>query len=274
MLDPNKMQYLANLVQASSILTAAEKAEWLSLMSLMDDKQLGELEDILKPSSEQQKPETPSSLPAQNFTPNQQAQVTNQNTKPMSSPSLSHISNLPSELVDPRLEKSVLNKSSDNLINSSPSLYAKQVLSPPATTTLPKNPEASFGNQSLSNTVNPQQNHHSLAVNSSPQPISTNASRKSTTSSLTFATASDIGKLTSEVLHHQNRSNFYQAIMALAEKVGYFQVVSQLEESPLYADYLNYGRAKLAGKQDGLSLSQEEFEFVADVLSSLKVNRV
>lgn len=83
----------------------------------------------------------------------------------------------------------------------------------------------------------------------------------------------DISNLTSSALHQQNRETFHKTINELAAQYGYFQVVTNLEQSPLYQDYLNYGKSMLMGKKDNLALSQEEFEFIADILLSLKVNR-
>mgnify|MGYP000205044483 CR=1 FL=1 len=45
---PQQLSNLKNLINNSTILSAAEQAEWLKLSQLMNDKQLSELEQILK----------------------------------------------------------------------------------------------------------------------------------------------------------------------------------------------------------------------------------
>ena len=258
-MDPNKMQRLTQLVQSSSILNAQEKAEWLSLMGLMNDKQLSELEEILKP--------VPSSVAPVSATPLQQsAPISTPRPSPTPSPikealipSLSHISNLPNQMVDPRLS--------------------------PKPTPQTSGPEQHFASTTkltpMASVASTQQ-----AVSPLPPPkaapsrtVQTTRSSLVTTqqsaSALQLVSLSDVSALTADVLRHQSRAAFFAAITALAEKQGYFQVLARVEESPLYQDYLNYGKLMLSGaSQDNLPLSQEEFEFVADLLQALKINRV
>jgi hypothetical protein len=46
-MQPEKSEQIKGLIKASRILNESERAEWLSLLELMNDKQLGELEKIL-----------------------------------------------------------------------------------------------------------------------------------------------------------------------------------------------------------------------------------
>lgn len=258
MLDGLKMQQLTRLVQSSSILNAQEKAEWLSLMGLMNDKQLSELEEILK-----------SSNPADVIGPKSSV------TEPSNVPSLSHLSNLPNRMVDPRLnvkpaksnlpngpEKDFAAGSKLSPMSSTPP-PAKPVAPAPAPTPKPKAP-LNFDTETAS-----------LSTPSRPTVASPILSAEAAAAGLKLMAMTDVAKLTAEALHHQNRANFFAAISALAEKEGYFSVLSHLEQSPLYQDYLNYGKLMLSGANgDNLPLSQEEFEFVADLLQALKINRV
>lgn len=255
MLDPIKMQRLSGLVQGSSILNAQEKAEWLSLMGLMDDKQLAELEEILQSSA----PAAPTPKPS----PIMEAPT----------PTLSHISNLPSRMVDPRLAqkpKSQLSPGPDRDFAaksrlrpmSTPKPKPRPPMKAPEPATIPLNMAA----------LSPVDNEPNISGPSISSPI---LSAEAAARGLKLMAISDVSKLTAEALHHQNRENFFAAISALAEKEGYFQVLSHFEESPLYQDYLNYGKLILGGVSgDHLPLTQEEFEFVADLLQALKINRV
>jgi hypothetical protein len=279
MMDPNKMQRLTQLVQSSSILNAQEKAEWLSLMGLMNDKQLSELEEILKPVASPitaQQASPPQSVPQQSspptvsrpafVSPSPQPQPApsprpNPTPSPIKEaliPSLSHISNLPSQMVDPRL----VPKPAPQPSGPEQQFASTTKLTPMATAATVQSAVSQRPPQAApSRTV--QTTRSNLVINNLPAP------------SLQLLSLLDVTALTSDALHHQNRAAFFAAITALAEKQGYFQVLSHIEESPLYQDYLNYGKLMLSGaSQDNLPLSQEEFEFVADLLQALKINRV
>lgn len=259
MIDANKMQNLTQLVQTSSILNAQEKAEWLSLMGLMNDKQLSELEEILKSSGAAITGVTTGPSP----TPTSHVDV----------PSLSHLSNLPNRMVDPRLNP----KPPKSILPNGPEkdFAARSTLRPMSS---PKQPEQPAQPQISAQPKEP-------FTLKPPAPVQVTPTRPTISSPILSAEAaaaglklmalSDVEKLTAEALHHQNRANFFAAISALAEKEGYFQVLGKMEESPLYQDYLNYGKLILSGSSgDHLPLSQEEFEFVTDLLQALKINRV
>lgn len=69
MLNEQRIEHLRLQIQASALLNDHEKADWLNLLELMNDKQLGELEEILA---------APKPAP-----------------KPAPLPEMSHISNMP-----------------------------------------------------------------------------------------------------------------------------------------------------------------------------------
>ncbi len=259
MLDPVKMQKITQLVQSASILNAQEKAEWLSLIGLMNDKQISELEAILQSSGGVPLPTTPEPPSTPKPSPIMEAPT----------PSLGHISNLPSRMSDPRLAPK------------------------PAKPMMPPGPERDFARNSKLTPMQTQQKtgEPSLQITSQPaakpfSPVSDPSAKPLTNSNpipsadtaakgFNLLELGDIQHLTAEALHHQNRANFFKLISVIAEKEGYFNVLSHFEESPLYQDYLNYGKLLLSGASgDNLPLTQEEFEFVADLLQALKINRV
>ena len=82
--QPKDIDKLRSLISSSAILSPSEKAEWLALLELMNDKQLGELEKILATA---QKP-APAALPVQ-----PQDSKSTPAVKRM--PQLSHIVNIP-----------------------------------------------------------------------------------------------------------------------------------------------------------------------------------
>ncbi len=256
MLDPIKMQKITQLVQNASILNAQEKAEWLSLMGLMNDKQLAELETILQGSGSAeviQQAEAPKPSPII------EAQT----------PSLGHISNLPSRMTDPRLAI----KPAQSVSTPGPERdFARNSKIAPMQTTQPADrplPDVSEPKP----VRKPDVSDAGLATGKPV--ISSPAMEQAVGKDLKLLVIDDIKHLTAEALHHRNRANFFAAISALSETEGYFNILTHFEESPLYQDYLNYGKLLLSGASgDNLPLSQEEFEFVADLLQALKINRV
>lgn len=255
MLDPVKMQRITQLVQNTSILNAQEKAEWLSLIGLMNDKQISELESILQSSG------GASVMPSVSPTPKPSPIIEVQ------TPSLGHISNLPSRMSDPRLSP----KTPKPKVPPGPDRdFARSSKLSPMQTPKSQPSPISQPDFSLPKPTGSMVERGSVPTISSPI-LSAEAAAKG----LKLLALSDIQHLTGEALHHQNRANFFASISALAEKEGYFNVLSHFEESPLYQDYLNYGKLLLSGASgDNLPLTQEEFEFVADLLQALKINRV
>jgi hypothetical protein len=88
---PDETNKIKSLVNTSTILSASEKTEWLALLDVMNDKQLGELEGILVSS----KQPAVSSKQAAPVTFNQPKAVTPPKPAVMQMPKLSHIMNLP-----------------------------------------------------------------------------------------------------------------------------------------------------------------------------------
>ncbi len=232
MIADQKLKHIQALIKTATVLNEQEKIEWQALLELMNDKQIAELEEILQtPNIVEAKPEEPQEVSQQ-------------------SSSLSHISNLPSQIS----------------IHKAPP--AGPVTAPVAKS------------QPTKPVVNPQPiAQRPTPTQSPPQPIIQQSPPVFTSPSITPAepitltSLEDVALLSSTALHQQNRQVFYKTINDFAAQFGYFQVVTSFEQSPLYKDYLDYGKSMLAGQKDGLALSQEEFEFVTDILLSLKVNR-
>ncbi len=240
MTDPAKLAQIKQLVQTSNILTPQEKSDWLSLTVLMNDKQLAELEEILKLPS----PAKPSGLPPIT----KPSAVTS--FKPASG--LSHISNVPSQLSHQR-SSTVSGPPQKAAPTTHSRLTPMSQLRPEDS---PKVPEPVVTKVPVtSNRVRPM-------------------GRDADNTSITISSIADLSAISADVLSDPYRKGFYQTLMTLVNQHGYFQVITRLEQSPLYQDYLEYGQQKLAGSTNAtLPLSQEEFEFVTDLLLALKVNR-
>lgn len=82
------IEKIENLVKSSPILSFQERAEWLALLGLMNDKQLGELEKILSEGIRKQELGIRSQIPSQEH-------LNQANSRVPQMPKLSHIVNLP-----------------------------------------------------------------------------------------------------------------------------------------------------------------------------------
>lgn len=98
-MQPDETNKIKSLVNTSTILSASEKAEWLALLDVMNDKQLGELEGILvgsavssKQTSNQQAATKVITSPSPSFERRGMEQPA---LAVMQMPKLSHIMNLP-----------------------------------------------------------------------------------------------------------------------------------------------------------------------------------
>jgi hypothetical protein len=264
MLDEVKKQRIIQLVQTSNILNAQEKADWLSLLELMNDKQIGELEEILQPKPIEEvvnKPKPAQVLPTKFQIPESVPVPPKPPTPPKPQPkpiqqpfieksTLNHISNLPNQILDQH-----------TFIPAKPQSLPQQFRP------VNKIPVA----------AKPVPEKTPVKVTPVQPPVAAKPAVKQEEKppALNFATLEDLAGVTRTVLKQEFRKNFYTSIINLTAQYGYFQVLAILEKSSLYKDYILYGRIKLSSEsKQELPLSQEEFEFVTDLLLALKVNRL
>jgi hypothetical protein len=268
MLDEVKKQRIIQLVQTSNILNAQEKADWLSLLELMNDKQIGELEEILQPKPIEEvvnkpkpaqvlqtKLQTPESVPVPSKPKIEQPIPSKPQPKAIpqpfiEKPTLNHISNLPNQILDQH-----------TFIPAKPQPLPQQIRP------VNKIPVA----------AKPVPEKTPVRVTPVQHPVAAKPAVKQEEKppALNFATLEDLAGVTRTVLKQEFRKNFYTSIINLTAQYGYFQVLAILEKSSLYKDYILYGRIKLSSEsKQELPLSQEEFEFVTDLLLALKVNRL
>ena len=280
MLNEQKLKQIQGLVKNATVLSEQEKNEWMALIELMNDKQIAELEEILqKPKPEPVAPAQPQPQPVPQQQPRVQA----------TSPTLSHISNLPNQLSDQKQDPLTFQQApsptatgSHQAVSAAPPQTPPPQAAPrPTPTPMPPHSQvAPLRPRSVPEPVSmPAPTPKPIEAVPMPPvtplsiPKSTYRNDSASLNTMVLTKFEDISKLTSSALHQQNRELFHKTINELAAQYGYFQVVTNLEQSPLYQDYLGYGKNMLMGKKDNLALSQEEFEFIADILLSLKVNR-
>ncbi len=312
MLNQQKVAHLTALINQSKILTDKEKSDWLGLVELMNDKQLGELEDILvntKPQSQVAQSPNPETLKQPNpAKPDLSSEV---------SPDLSHISNLPVGLTQmtkppesasgdyntPANLRSAFVKSGQRL-NPTPVAPIKPVLPKPAEQGAPSFPPAKPTEQapitrapigrtapqsSAVEPVNSSVKNASISSqeiitggveqSSSQPPISELISKPEQQKQLQ-KTAAEINDLNGikELTFHQFRNYYYdstlKAVQDLVLRLGYFAVIVALENSPAYKTYIDTGKILLGDSSQDASqmFSKLEFEEFTDLLLDMRVN--
>jgi hypothetical protein len=247
-MQPSQQDHLKQLIERSTILSPAEKAEWLDMLILMNDKQASELEAILVP------PSTPAS-------PKPVSQPTAAPVAPVL-PKLSHISNLPIgiEQVQPPPK-------------SAPASAASQ--RPPF---IPVAPE---GNKVAA--PKPPVSPVDTRIQSAPPRPATNRSTTPVASPgevSPLETLADVEKLNVTTMRKMAHQDLLIRLQQLAKMEGYFNLLSYLEDSPLYRSYVATGKKILSQettfdqgvKRDPALLSKEEFEQFIDILRKIQIN--
>ncbi len=319
MFNVKRLDDIRNKIADSTLLEDHEKADWLNLLELMNDKQLGELEEILAKENLSNEPEPIEKLPG-----NPEQSVVAENM-----PQLSHLANIPMGMIKPRPKPTP---------PPAPSPKPQQQQQPtpaavPATPQPPQSPQpprpkstAPFDPTPPPPIIPLAQNRRHAQVNApaplktkpaaalptwtkeevtptpppAPQPPQKNeiaapkaqplpkpASAPQSTavpepepapskivpnqSPYRAVTVDDLHQLTADSLRIHDWQSVIDEVKKFITEHGYFKVLQILETSPLYGSYLQAGKARFEESES--DLTQEEFEFVADLLTHMRFNR-
>ncbi len=263
-MQAEQTEHLRKLVDASSILTPAEKADWLDMLVLMNDKQASELELILKA----QQPAAASSAPTPPAVPK---------NLPSSGamPPLSHISNLPSGLGAsiPRPQTRPAPRPSVSPPRAMP--WQKQFQASMEEKELPPPKPASRP------PVAPAPIKPVMPKPQAPRaPRPPVAPAEDHRGPVNVETLSDVGAMTAATLRNTAFSDLLIRLQQLSKLEGYFNLLSYIEDSPLYKSYIATGQKVLseklhfdqAGRIDPNTLTKEEFEGFTDILRKIQIN--
>ncbi len=236
MLNEQRVEHLRIQIQGSTLLSDHEKADWLNLLELMNDKQLGELEEIL-------------TAPAPAATSAQPKTVT---------PPMSHIANMPDGLVSDH----PIIKPSPSLINIPKPAPAPV---PPKPTLAPAPPVSSA--PAIPRVLNPQPAPRPVATAPVMRPAAVQPMNP-----LTLPNVEAVQEMDVATVREHEHASIINAVQAIAQSYGYFTTLQHFEASSLYSAYIAAGRNRLAGRPDS-TLSQAEFELVTDILQGIRQNR-
>ncbi len=242
MLNEQRVEHLRIQIQGSTLLSDHEKADWLNLLELMNDKQLGELEEILtapKPAAAQ--PQT-------------------------ATPPMSHIANMPDGLVSDH----PIIKPSPSLINISKPVpvIPKPVPAPvtPKPAAAPTTPPVSHA-PAIPRILNPQPAPRPVATAPVMRPAAVQPMNP-----LTLPNVEAVQEMNVATIREHEHTSIINAIQTISQSYGYFATLQYFEASSLYSAYIAAGRNRLAGRPDS-TLSQAEFELVTDILQGIRLNR-
>jgi hypothetical protein len=254
MLNEKKIEEIRSRVQSSKLLSDHEKADWLNLIELMNDKQLADLEDILgsKPPEETETSSVHMAAP------------------PLAKPLPTPPPPMPApEPVAPPVHMAAPPKPA---VAPAPAPPFQKPASEPA---LP--PLAPLSH--IANVPSDVALTHSLPthVNSpeqipapTPAPEAKHTLQKST-QQFTIEQPDDLKGLNIATLRNYDWHSIAEQVKKAIGEVGYFQILQIIESSALYEAYIQSGKMRLQG--DPSEVTQEEFEFMTDLLSSMRFNR-
>ena len=260
MFNAKRIETIRKNIQTSTLLSDHEKSDWLNLLELMNDKQLGELEDILSPEPQPQpqpQPQAQQSQPAPvsapSPTPSTSPSTASLTDDRPALPPLTHIANIPTDVT---------------MTHSVPAVPVRPTPSP----------NLSAGGASL---TPPKPNYAKpshIVKDAAPQNSKTAPLTSKSQTPYLIHSPEDLQNLEVKTIREFSLQSIFDAVRKSIEEVGYFAVLQSIEASPLYSSYISAGQERLGAaaqpqNDSQLSLTQAEFEFMADLLRNMRFNR-
>jgi len=262
-MQQEQSNHLRQLIENSPILSPAEKADWLDMLILMNDKQAAELAEIL--TTPRSSSPTPSGAKNQHIPP------------------LTHISNLPAGIATPpKPAPSAPVLPWNEQFRAT--MEEKELPAPPTTRAVPvpKSAPSAVSFPSRPAPPRPPVTLSPIEPTTTPESVRTAAPtrRRSAPASVQLETLPDTAKLSVGAIRNMNAADLLIRLQQLSRMEGYFNLLSYLEDSPLYRSYINTGQKVLSGqlsfdtmdRTDTSLLTKEEFEAFADILRKIQLN--
>lgn len=261
--NEQKLENLKQLIRSSIMLSVQEKEEWLGLAELMNDKQMSELLELLGQKKNVVTP--PAVAPSASTTGSATTSFAGTATQG-TTPSLSHISNLPNTMIPEganAFAKANTSTTAAERILSKPTPKTAQTTSTIAAPT------------AKSVAIKPQEAPKSQET---PSSISTEEENIKPTppQNYTMQVPQEASSLTVASLRKNGFESIAASLKNIAVNYGYFTLLEYFEQSPLYVSYIKLGESILSGKKtsDPEQLTTQEFEMVTDLMQSLRLNRL
>ncbi len=317
MFNSQRIELIRKNIQASTLLTDKEKSDWLNLLDLMNDKQLGELEEILAAESPDVNFTEPAPLSSAPIGAANGIDGVNKPQPPVQQmPPLSHLANVPSGMgMNQPASTPIPTPLPSPIQTSAPAAPTTQrapapIPAPaPRPAPLPVPPSPSYPkpqpkpepmarptpSPNLSvppspTLARPTEQPPARILNPLPTPdAATNASPANSPTPAAPSTPTpgqgtysinqleDLQLLSPDILRTMSQQSIFDTIKSVIAVNGYFAVLQLIESSPLFVAYIKSGNIRLGvqvnGAEEQAELSQEEFEFVTDLLRNMRFNR-
>lgn len=287
MVNANKIEKIRSNIQTSTLLSDHEKADWLNLLELMNDKQLGELEEIL--AAEVKKPTI--QQPAATATVPSKTAPAQNSVNPVI-PALKHIANMPASVqTQPQATPVVTAPQSAPQSAPQPTtqLSAPQPKPQPAPkfNPLPRAVPSPTIFKKLEPAPQPQPVTPVAQPASAPQPAASQSSTPTQPQpeqplakiAYQITDPNELQQLTLQSLRKYTQESIMAVVKTCMAEFGYFGILQIIEASQLYASYVAYGQKRLNGEQtqaEGMQIAftQEEFEFMTDLMRKMRFNQL
>lgn len=248
MFNVNRIETISKNIQTSTLLSDSEKSDWLSLLELMNDKQLGELEEILTAEPVATTPPQPTPAPAPR-------PVSAPKAYPVQTmPPLSHIANIPTDV---NMERTVVKQPRQPAPELKP-LSVRATPSPSLTAIAPKTPAVP-----------------TPVPAPAPTPAKPSAPVAQSEAVYSIQQPEQLQQISVQTIRSFSYQSIFDVVRKVIQEQGYFTVLQMIESSPLYASYLSAGTQWLGQSVEGnqSDLTQAEFEFMTDLLRNMRFNR-
>ncbi len=259
MFNAKRIEDIRNRIQTSTLLTDHEKADWLNLLELMNDKQLTELEEILD-----------SKIQANAIIPPQPSAPLSPQPMPVPEPvSPENVKEAVKDGVQEILTEEIPAPESVANITApqpAPAPIPHTSAMPPLShlANIPSGLENS-GTAGSINTSTPEGIEPPLA----PAPVS--HTKEHGTQVFLLDRYENLANLNIGSLRAHDWESITRQVKRVTQEHGYFKVLHLIEASPLFSTYIKSGLMRLNGQES--EMTQEEFEFMADLLNHMRINR-
>lgn len=287
MVNDKRAETIRRNIETSTILSDKEKSDWLNLLELMNDKQFGELEEILASEFAQGEEQ-----PAQTINTGkaiQPSQMSQQQASPIKNmPPLSHIANVPTDVdmvhsvppPPPKPEpKPVVPQTAPQMSQPPKPLEVKplSIRPTPSPTLSAFPPTPNYQRPASVQAPKPAQQpapipkikEQSVAV--PPAPPVPPVTKPQSNIPFVIQQVEDLQRMSLDSIRIHSSQSIFDVFKKAIEEYGYFTVLQLVEASPLYIEYVNSGKERLNGNES--SLTQAELEFMTDLLRNMRFNR-
>lgn len=280
MYNPQRLDTIRENIKLSKLLSDHEKSDWLNLLELMNDKQLGELEEILAAEAPVKKPVSETSAPASSVgspTPAASLEkpvvVKEKIVEQPQAPVPHDLPVAPEEIIKQAQKTAPV---FEPVQAPSPVAPPMPVSEPVQQSKLPPLSHLANIPSDIAKQNNLTQSGKStVAVKEAPVKYAESPKPEAKAVAkpkFMLGTPEEIENISIETIRNFELQSVVDSIRTAIVEHGYFAILALVENSKLYNSYIESGKKLLQNEK--AELTQSEFEFVTDLLRNMRFNRV